>query len=149
MLHKVLAYQSIKVRRSTNKSSYKQVRNIVKPNLQIHKTHQQQQQQQQPSVLRSLTHPNLCSIQPSLSTSSSNQEHCFTPTSTLTSHSQSSTCSDQNTPTPGSPSNNGAIINTSHLIYGTAKFNGGYGIINEDLYECRTLQVPTLLLENS
>ncbi|PAV80944.1 hypothetical protein WR25_04777 isoform AG [Diploscapter pachys] len=77
---------------------------------------------------------------PSLSTSSSNQEHCFTPTSTLTSHSQSSTCSDQNTPTPGSPSNNGAIINTSHLIYGTAKFNGGYGIINEDLYECRTLQ---------
>ncbi|VDO05390.1 unnamed protein product [Haemonchus placei] len=74
-----------------------------------------------------------------MSASSSQQEQCFTPTSTLTSQGSTSNYDGQ-TPTPGSPQ-----INTPHYGQNTSNGGGGvYGTIVEDnTYTDRTLQKPS------
>uniref|UniRef100_A0A7I4Z6J0 Protein tincar n=1 Tax=Haemonchus contortus TaxID=6289 RepID=A0A7I4Z6J0_HAECO len=83
--------------------------------------------------------PSYNSNKPTMSASSSQQEQCFTPTSTLTSQGSTSNYDGQ-TPTPGSPQ-----INTP--LYGQNTSNGGgglYGTIVEDnTYTDRTLQKPS------
>uniref|UniRef100_A0A915C145 Protein tincar n=1 Tax=Parascaris univalens TaxID=6257 RepID=A0A915C145_PARUN len=79
----------------------------------------------------------------SISTSSSQQDQCFTPTSTLTSQGSVSNYSSQHTPTPGSPNlgpSHSAAIFTAHSSSGTnARFataaanSSVYGNIGEDL----------------
>ncbi|VDP31024.1 unnamed protein product [Heligmosomoides polygyrus] len=74
---------------------------------------------------------------PTLSASSSQQEQCFTPTSTLTSQGSASNYEGQ-TPTPGSPQTNAPLYGRN--ISG----NGGvYGTLGDDsTYADRTLQKP-------
>ncbi|KHJ93567.1 hypothetical protein OESDEN_06518 [Oesophagostomum dentatum] len=79
---------------------------------------------------------------PSVSASSSQQEQCFTPTSTLTSQGSASNYDGQ-TPTPGSPQ-------TSTPLYGRTTNGGGggsggvYGTVGDDpsSFGDRTLQKP-------
>ncbi|WKY16218.1 hypothetical protein Q1695_001142 [Nippostrongylus brasiliensis] len=74
--------------------------------------------------------------QPTMSASSSQQEQCFTPTSTLTSQGSASNYDGQ-TPTPGSPQ-------TNTPLYGRTISGGGvYGTLGDDVsYAERTLQKP-------
>ncbi|KAK6033416.1 hypothetical protein OSTOST_00376 [Ostertagia ostertagi] len=79
------------------------------------------------------------SNKPTMSASSSQQEQCFTPTSTLTSQGSTSNYDGQ-TPTPGSPQKNAPL-------YGRTTSNGGgdgvYGTLGNDAtYANRTLQKP-------
>ncbi|KAK6062284.1 hypothetical protein COOONC_00051, partial [Cooperia oncophora] len=82
------------------------------------------------------------SNKPTMSASSSQQEQCFTPTSTLTSQGSTSNYDGQ-TPTPGSPQKNTPLYgrNTSN---GSGGGGGGvYGTLGDDsTYADRTLQKP-------
>ncbi|KHN72443.1 hypothetical protein Tcan_12816 [Toxocara canis] len=79
----------------------------------------------------------------SVSTSSSQQDQCFTPTSTLTSQGSVSNYSSQHTPTPGSPNlgpAHSAALYAAHVSSGantrfgsTTTNTSAYGNIGEDV----------------
>ncbi|ETN83675.1 hypothetical protein NECAME_07280 [Necator americanus] len=88
---------------------------------------------------------------PTVSASSSQQEQCFTPTSTLTSQGSTSNYDGQ-TPTPGSPQTNTPLYGGRTHTNGTGAGGGGtggggggmYGTIGDDSssFTDRTLQKP-------
>ncbi|KIH69291.1 hypothetical protein ANCDUO_00367 [Ancylostoma duodenale] len=78
---------------------------------------------------------------PTVSASSSQQEQCFTPTSTLTSQGSTSNYDGQ-TPTPGSPQTNTPLYGRANNS-GTGGGGGVYGTLGDDSsFTDRTLQKP-------
>ncbi|EPB79360.1 hypothetical protein ANCCEY_01519 [Ancylostoma ceylanicum] len=79
---------------------------------------------------------------PTVSASSSQQEQCFTPTSTLTSQGSTSNYDGQ-TPTPGSPQTNTPLYGRANNSGGGGGGGGVYGTLGDDSsFTDRTLQKP-------